>query len=322
MATALNVSAWSTTAASNDGADSTIGTVANTSAPNVVDDWVRGIMASVKKYVLDTDGGITAGGTANALTITTNRVISSGHQAAGFSVRFKAGATNTGAATVAVDGLSAVSIKRINGDALGAGDIISGAIYDIAFDGTNYQLLGANTPSASLSGSSLEVTGNATVGGTLGVTGATTLSSTLAVTGTSTFTGAVTMNGGGTLGDAAGDTVVIKGTTVNSFMSGLFSNASASALVNATVGALSTTSTPTSSNNGRWLVDTAGGSGTWRRMTDVTAVASLLNTLGTTQGNILWYDGTGWAVLAPHGQPANKMLIQTSTGVLSWANIV
>jgi hypothetical protein len=142
MATALNVSAWSTTAASNDGADSTIGTVANTSAPNVVDDWVRGIMASVKRYILDTDGGITAGGTANALTITTNRSISSGHQAAGFSVRFKAANTNTGAATVAVDGLSAVSIKRLNGDALSAGDIVAGGIYDIAYDGTNYILMG------------------------------------------------------------------------------------------------------------------------------------------------------------------------------------
>lgn len=141
MGTALNVSAWSTTAASNDGADSTIGTVSNNSAPNTVDDWVRGIMASVKRYILDTDGGITAGGTADALIITTNRAISSGHQAAGFSVRFKASNTNTGATTVNVDSLGAKSIKRLNGDDLAAGDIVSGGIYDIAFDGTNYVLL-------------------------------------------------------------------------------------------------------------------------------------------------------------------------------------
>lgn len=153
MGTALNVQAWSTTAASNDGADSTIGTVANTSSPTSVDDWVRGIMAAVKKYVLDTDGGITAGGTADALTITTNRAISAAHQAAGFSVRFKASATNTGAATVAVDSLTAVSIKRLNGDALSAGDIASGGIYDLAFDGTNYILMGASAGYGTLAGS-------------------------------------------------------------------------------------------------------------------------------------------------------------------------
>jgi hypothetical protein len=148
MATAMNVSAWSTTAASNDGADSTIGTVANTSAPNTVDDWVRGVMASVKRYANDIGGAITAGGTADVITLTTNRVISSGHQAAGFSLRFKAGGTNTGAVTVNVDGLGAKSVKRPNGDALSAGDIVSGGIYDISYDGTNYQLIGAVPPAS------------------------------------------------------------------------------------------------------------------------------------------------------------------------------
>jgi hypothetical protein len=209
----MNVSAWSTTAASNDGADGTIGTVANTSAPNVVDDWVRGVMASVKRYVLDKDGGITAGGTADVITLTTNRVISSGHQAAGFSVRFKASATNTGAATVAVDGLSAVSIKRINGDALSAGDIVTGGIYDIAFDGTNYILMGAGTGS-----------------GTYG-----TLSGENTWSGVNTFTGTVTV------GDGSGDVVVIKGTTVNSAMSSLLSSASLSAFLNNLSGAASGT---------------------------------------------------------------------------------
>lgn len=44
------------------------------------------------------------------------------------------------------------------------------------------------------------ITGNETVGGTLGVTGATTLSSTLAVTGASTLTGLLTANGDVLLG--------------------------------------------------------------------------------------------------------------------------
>jgi len=51
--------------------------------------------------------------------------------------------------------------------------------------------IGATTPAAG-DFTTVDATGNATVGGTLGVTGAATLSSTLAVTGTSTFTGEVT----------------------------------------------------------------------------------------------------------------------------------
>lgn len=207
MGTALNVSAWSTTAASNSGADSTIGTVADTSSPTSVDDWVRAIMASVKRYILDTDGGITSSGT-NTITVTTNRQISSGHQAAGFSLRFKAGGTNTGAATLNVDSLGAAAIKRLNGDALSAGDIVSGGVYDVAFDGTNYILMGT-----------------AVSGGSYG-----SLSGDNSWSGVNAFSSTVTMTGAVTVGDGSGDTVVIKGTTVNSYMSGLLSTASASAL--------------------------------------------------------------------------------------------
>jgi len=51
--------------------------------------------------------------------------------------------------------------------------------------------IGATTPAAG-DFTTVDATGNATVGGTLGVTGNTTLSGTLAVTGTSAFTGTVT----------------------------------------------------------------------------------------------------------------------------------
>jgi len=51
--------------------------------------------------------------------------------------------------------------------------------------------IGAATPAAGTF-TTIDATGNATVGGTLGVTGNTTLSGTLAVTGTSAFTGTVT----------------------------------------------------------------------------------------------------------------------------------
>lgn len=151
MGTTLNTQCWSTTAASNDGVDAGIGTVADSSAPNTVDNWARGIMAAVRKYAIDVGGGPTVGGTADVITITTNQAISSAHQAAGFSLRFKAGGTNTGAVTVNVDTIGAVAVKRLNGDALSAGDIVSGGIYDLAHNGTNYTLLTGFNPSGYIS---------------------------------------------------------------------------------------------------------------------------------------------------------------------------
>lgn len=53
----------------------------------------------------------------------------------------------------------------------------------------------STTSVATLSATTLSVSGNGTIGGTLGVTGAATLSSTLAVAGASTLTGLLTANG-------------------------------------------------------------------------------------------------------------------------------
>lgn len=276
MGTSLNVSAWSTTAASNSGADSTIGTVADTSSPTSVDDWTRSVMAAVKKYVLDTDGGLTSGGAANAQTLTTNRSIDSGHQAAGFSLRFKAGYTNTGATTLAVDGLTAVAVKRLNGDALSAGDIVAGGIYDVAFDGTNYVLLGAGTGS-----------------GTYG-----TLSGDNTWSGTNTFSSTVTMTGAVTVGDGSGDTVVIKGTTVNSYMSGLFSTATSGALVQEALGGLTSYSSSLSTSDRVPFYDATDS--TWKYMTLQAFMRAALDaSFGSTKGQILYRTASNWAALNP-----------------------
>lgn len=229
-------------------------------------------MASVKRYVLDTDGGVTSGGTADALTITTNRVISSGHQAAGFSQRFKAGNTNTGAATVNVDSLGAVAIKRLNGDALSAGDIVSGGIYDIAFDGTNYKLLGAGTGS-----------------GTYGT-----------LSGDNTWSGANTFTGSVTVGDGSGDAVIIKGTTVNSFMSGILSSANITAVLD-NVG----------STAARIMYR---GVSTWQQQT---LSAMMAVEFGSTKGNLLWYNGSAWVVLAPDLSGARRLAMDSS-GTIAW----
>lgn len=91
---------------------------------------------------VEQDGGThwcaTAGGTADALTLTPTPAITS--YTAGQVFRFKAGASpNTGAATVAVSGLSAKAIQKA-GAALAAGDIAADKWYEILYDGAAFQL--------------------------------------------------------------------------------------------------------------------------------------------------------------------------------------
>ena len=69
--------------------------------------------------------------------------------ASGDLVMLKANHTNTGASTLNVDGLGAVSIRKNTDEALIAGDIQSGGFYLLAHDGTNFQVV--NTVGASAS---------------------------------------------------------------------------------------------------------------------------------------------------------------------------
>lgn len=83
----------------------------------------------------------TVGGTADVITLTPAIAITA--YAAGQRFTFIAGGTNTGATTVNVSAVGAKDIKRPDGasTALSAGDIVSGTIIDIEYDGTRFLLL-------------------------------------------------------------------------------------------------------------------------------------------------------------------------------------
>jgi hypothetical protein len=87
----------------------------------------------------------TVGGTADVITLTPSPAITA--YAAGQRFTFIASGANTGATTVNVSGVGAKDVKRNDGSAtaLSAGDIASGAIVDIEYDGTNFLLLGRQT---------------------------------------------------------------------------------------------------------------------------------------------------------------------------------
>lgn len=80
----------------------------------------------------------TAGGTANAITISTSPVTTT--LVTGRSLKFISSAANTGAVTIAENGLTAKAITKNGATALIAGDIPSGALVVITYDGTQYQL--------------------------------------------------------------------------------------------------------------------------------------------------------------------------------------
>jgi len=91
----------------------------------------------------------TAGGSANAITLTPNPAISA--YLAGQRFSFVAGATNTAAVTVATSGLATRNLTYADGSALSGNEILSGGVYDIEDNGSRYNLLNSAQGSAILS---------------------------------------------------------------------------------------------------------------------------------------------------------------------------
>ena len=90
---------------------------------------------------------------------------------------FVAAATNTTSVTLNIDGVGAKAVTRAGTTALAAGDILTGQVALVEYDGTQFQLLDPNAFT------------NLRVSGTLGVTGITTL------TGAATLSAALTYGG-------------------------------------------------------------------------------------------------------------------------------
>lgn len=85
--------------------------------------------------------GVADTGSANAYAIAPTIAITA--YAAYQRFAFKAANTNTGASTIAVSGLTTKAIKHLDGTALLAGDIVTGELAEVMYDGTNFQLLSA-----------------------------------------------------------------------------------------------------------------------------------------------------------------------------------
>jgi hypothetical protein len=98
---------------------------------SAINNGARALEGLLARWYEDTDGSITSGGSANAYTLTSRRTIASlvNNTVMVFTSNF----ANTGAATLAFNGLTAKSIKRPNGDALAANDIVSGQVVAVIY---------------------------------------------------------------------------------------------------------------------------------------------------------------------------------------------
>lgn len=124
---------WSTTAASNSTADSDINW-SEGQAPSTVNNSARQVMGRVAELLGDIGGALSAGGTANAITVTANSSFTS--YADGLRLSFTAGSDNTGSATLNVNAIGAKAIRKItsSGDAdVESGDIQSGCVYEVIY---------------------------------------------------------------------------------------------------------------------------------------------------------------------------------------------
>lgn len=124
---------WSVTPASNASSDTLI-TWAEGQAPSTVNNSARQVMGRIAEFIGDVGGSLSAGGTADGLTVTANSGFTA--YANGLMLSFRATATNTGPATLSVNSVGAKSIRKrdVTGDLpLVAGDIKNTLIYTVQY---------------------------------------------------------------------------------------------------------------------------------------------------------------------------------------------
>jgi hypothetical protein len=94
----------------------------------------RAMEGYLARWFQDWNGSVVASGSSNAYAITSNRTIAS--LVNNTVMWWRANHTNTGAATLALNGLTAKDIVRATGAALTAGDITSGQIVGVYYNST------------------------------------------------------------------------------------------------------------------------------------------------------------------------------------------
>ena len=131
------------TDASNSGTAANAGFAENM-AYSDVNNAARALEGMIARWYADTNSTLNTAGSSNAYTLTPNRTVAA--YARGDTYTVEASFTNTGAATINVSSLGAKSIVKPSGSAVASGDIQSGGIYTLVYDGTSFQMAGVDDP--------------------------------------------------------------------------------------------------------------------------------------------------------------------------------
>lgn len=130
----MPVTSYSTTAANNNSAPPN--GAPEGWPPAAVNDTIRQIMADIAVEA-QTNAVKVLGSVAGTNTITGSMSPALAAYSGGMIVVFEPAATNTGTATIAINGLAAIDIRKGNNVALAAGDLVAGAEALMVYDGTS-----------------------------------------------------------------------------------------------------------------------------------------------------------------------------------------
>lgn len=136
---------WSTTAASNNSADSAVNYLEG-QAPSSVNDSARAAMAVIAKWRDDNSGSLATGGTSTAYTLTTNTVFTTLALMDNATIAFIPHTDSGATPTLNVDGLGAKTIRNWTGATFPTGGLKSGSVYRATYDNGNAEWLIHNSP--------------------------------------------------------------------------------------------------------------------------------------------------------------------------------
>jgi hypothetical protein len=328
----MGVRDWSTIADDNGNSDPDINW-AEGQMPSSVNDSARAMMAALAAYFADAGGVLVSGGSSNAYTLATTMGVSA--LGSPLTLMFEADRTNTGAATLAVDGLSAKSMVNQAGGALSAGDIVDGGVYFAVYNETadNFVLLNVTAAVAAYLSQAAEVTvASATTTNILGAA-----SSFVAISGTTTITsfgtginrwrfvratGAFQITHhatslicptGANITTAAGDTFIVVSDGSSNARILAYQRASGQPLaLTLADGSVTYAKMQDVSATSRVLGRKTAGAGDPEELT----LSELLDFIGSaTSGDILYRGASSWARL-PKG--SDGQLLTQSSGLPSW----
>lgn len=163
---------WSTTASNNTDANISPEGMSGTDAPSTIDNSYREALAQVRRWgeqiVHNMYSATTGASSPNAMRITP--AIAPATLTQGSIYAFKAPTTNTGAATLEVNTLGALTMFKQNDQDLEAGDIEENQAVVVMYDGVNFQVVSSSALDSDVVsdttpqlGGDLDVNGNSIV---------------------------------------------------------------------------------------------------------------------------------------------------------------